>query len=486
MQTREEKILYARVIPPVAELSLTSKETFRLEDGCRFVVSGADANCVIADARRAWGILPQVDVLPAVAELKPEAYGIEVNADCVRITASTQMGVRHAMKTLRQLADSERGVLTHTHYILPFVQIQDAPELDFRGIHLCWFPETPVWEIEKQIRIAAYYKYSHVVIESWGVIRLKSCPEYVWQEYAVEQEEVRRLVRLGEELGITIFPQVNLFGHAAASRTQSGKHVLLDFHPEYAPLFESDGWTWCLSNPATRQYLTDMVLEMHELFGNPPYFHIGCDEAYDAASCTSCRQSDYAALLKDHLLYFRDLLQQRGARIMMWHDMLLLREDERWKDYIVYGRAENGLEHLYQELPRDIIICDWQYGYPEVDGKEPHWPTTRFFKENGFDVLVCPWFEQRGTQSLCELVVRERMMGMLVTSWCENRGYRMYQVFYTAIKASWGTFRNEIPGCYYHEFFNRHLREIGRDMKITEYIQAGRAAYQMNPQYYLP
>lgn len=486
MNTREEKLLDARIIPPVKELRLVSEDLFRLEDGCRFTVRGGEAAEVMADVRRAWGIEPEITVLPPEASLKDEAYRIEITAGEVSIAASAPAGVRHAMKTLRQLAESERGSLKCSYHILPSVRIEDEPALGFRGIHLCWFPETPVWEIEKQLRLAAYYKFNYVVIESWGVVKLESHPEFIWSEFAVERDEVKRLVALGEELGITIFPQVNLFGHATVSRTGSGKHALLDFHPEYAPLFEPDGWTWCISNPETRHYLTDIVIEIHELFGNPPFFHIGCDEAYNAGSCTSCRRADYPALLREHMLYFHDLLKQRGARALMWHDMLLSRGDERWKNYIALAQKDDRPEELLQALPRDVIICDWQYGYPEIEGKEPEWPTMKFFKESGFEVLVCPWLNKSGIRSLGRLAGIEGLAGMLETTWNLNREQNMWTIFTTSARSAWAPFNEESPNMCYHEFFNRHLREVGHDMGIDRYIQTGRVQYQVNPHDYQP
>lgn len=480
MNSKEERLLNARIVPPVGELTFVSEAILRLENGTPITVKGGNADDVVEDARRQWDITPKVKTLPPDDSLKPEAYEIEINPDGVLIGASASVGVRHALKTLRQLAETERGVAKSSYYFLPSVRIKDEPKLAFRGIHFCWFPETPAWEVEKQIRLAAYYKFNHIVLESWGVFRLKSFPEFIWEEFAVEQDEVKRLVKLADDLGVTIFPQVNLFGHASASRTAGGKHALLDFHPEYAPLFEPDGWTWCISNPETRKYLTDIVIEMHELFGNPPFFHIGCDEAFNAGSCTSCRRADYTALLKDHLLCFHNLLKQRGARPLMWHDMLVACEDERWKGYTAFGRKEGGLDELYRELPKDILICDWQYGYPEINGQPPEWPTLKFFKESGFDVLACPWLDQKGIASLGEFAVREGLSGMLETTWNFNHAGHMQSLFYSSARAAWGTSHQEQPGIRYFEFLNRHLREVGCDMKINKYIQTGRVQHQIN------
>ena len=117
--------------------------------------------------------------------------------------------------------------------------------------------------------------------------------------------------------------------------------------------------------------------------------------------------------MRDHIVYYHDLFKKHGARIIMWHDMLLQRGDERWKGYIVCGLPEHKLDRLYRELPKDIVIADWQYGYKaKEDDPEPTWPTTKFFRKEKFDVLVCPWINEQGTKSLGEFAGKEKLMGL--------------------------------------------------------------------------
>ena len=380
---------------------------------------------------------------------------------------------------MRQLAESERGVLKSTCSLLPLVTVDDEPALAFRGIHLCWFPETPIWEIEKNIRMAAYYKFNYAVIESWGMIRLESHPEYCWDEFAVDKAEVSRLVKLAASLGLTLIPQLNLFGHATSSRCGSGKHMLLDRHPEYASLFEPDGWTWCIANPAARQYLTELAIELHDLFDKPPFFHIGCDEAYNAGSCSLCRDN-YPAKLKAHLLYFHSLFAERGARVMMWHDMLLNRDDPRWNGYTFADIPQCTANSIriaerYHHLRLAVLLS-------EKDGNEPDWPTSHFFKQAGFDVLVCPWLERRGIKSLGSLAKKEKLFGMLETTWHWYRGsFRKETLFAIAANAAWHPNWAPESNVVYREYLNRHLREMDQDMKSKKYIQFGSVHYQINP-----
>lgn len=487
LKNREELLLSHRMIPRPLSFTLDSQELYRLGDDSPATIEApgeilaSAGEIFLKNARSFWNIRPALTLVESAKAFAPEGYEIRIAKDAVTISAGDGKGILNAMKTLRQLTETERGVLKYRERILPCSTILDAPALAFRGIHLCWFPETAAFEIEKQIRLAAYYKFNYAVIEPWGMFKSSVHPEMCWKEFAVDADELKRLVRLGRELGITLIPQLNLFGHAALSRCGSGKHVLLDFHPEFESLFEPDGWTWCISNPATRAFLTDLVLELHEVFERPEFFHIGCDEAYNASSCTSCRRSDYKQLLCDHITYFHDLFAQRGTRVMMWHDMLLNREDPRWNGYIVCGREKHGLTELYKILPKDIVICDWQYDYPESEGKEPHWTTSRFFQETGFDLLVCPWINARGTISLGKFAAENKCFGMLETTWHLNHGARTFLIYFHAAMASWSPEAEFADDITYREFMNRHLREISRDMGLKKYVEQGNCAYQVNP-----
>ena len=492
MTKRESELLTARIIPPVKEFELRSEKLLKLTDSCNIKLkSQADAgkirSAVLNYAETAWKIVPEVTITNEDINTDAEGYELEIDENQILISAADTAGILNAMKTLRQLAETERGTLTASHSILPSVKIKDAPVLKFRGMHFCWFPETPSWEIEKQIRMAAYYKFNYAVIESWGVLKFNSRPEFCWDEFAVKPQEMKRLVKLGKELGITLIPQVNIFGHASASRCGTGKHALLDFHPEFASLFEPDGWTWCISNPETRAFLKDIVLEAYELFDCPEYFHIGCDEAYNAGSCTTCRRSDYPTLLKEHILFFRDLLAEHDVRVMMWHDMLLQQGDPRWENYVACGSPADKLENLYKELPKDIIICDWQYYYSaEEHGKEPEWPTSKFFKDEGYEVLVCPWNKKEGIESLGKLAESEQLLGMLETTWNLNHSWNMFNQFVFSAHAAWCPSQPWIKNVVFHEFFNRHLRETSHDAGFDRYIQTGSVQYQVNPQNYQP
>jgi len=85
-------------------------------------------------------------------------YDLEIDSKEVKIKAGTLQGVRYALYSLRQIAIPARGTSEIRGWIVPVASVKDSPGLSFRGIHICWFHETEPLEVERLVRLAAYYK----------------------------------------------------------------------------------------------------------------------------------------------------------------------------------------------------------------------------------------------------------------------------------------------------------------------------------------
>ena len=402
-----------------------------------------------------------------------EAYAAKVDASGVKIKARTLAGVRWAGNTLRQLAIAKRGTFKTEGRILPELAIVDKPHLAFRAVHLCWFPETRGEQIERAIRLAALLKFNYAIIEPWGTYRSVKNPWFAWQNAPLDRAEVRRLVEIGRDLGITLIPQFNCYGHASFSRSLSKKHSTLDINPEYEPLFEPGGWVWCIMNPETQRVMREIIAEMHEDFGNPPYFHIGCDEAFGAQSCPLCVKGSHAAQMLKHLNGLSDFVKSRGARAMMWHDMLLDKDDPRWKKFVKFGNKESA--GIVDSLSRDLIICDWQYSYDNMKKKHDNWPTITYFADKGLSVAGCPWMNYLDMAPMAEQLVKEGGFGFIETTWHTMSGKNWEKMFLSASHAAWGS------PVSHGVSFERSLRIVGTDMKNKSYLDAGHINNQVPP-----
>ena len=480
MNDRETSALTRRLMPMPRAIRLSGGEAFRLENGCRVVLRGAaDPERIAGRFRAFWGIVPKFASEAPTGELPSgEAYRVCITADELSIAAGSASGAENALKTLRQLAEPCPGVEKLAGYVLEPCEIDDAPALAFRGVHLCIFPETPLWDIEKKLRLAASLKYNYAVIEFWGTFPFTSHPEFGWPEHRLDRAELQKLLWIAADEGLKLIPQYNILGHATGCRMISGKHCVLDHHPEFAPLFEPDGWCWCLTNPATRRILTDLVSELHEFFGSPEFFHIGCDEADGIASCRECRKHPVREVVREHIMFFRELLARRHARAIMWHDMLVEKGDPRWSGFTACSVPENGLAELYRDIPRDVVIADWQYHYHCEEGEtEPLWPTVRFFSKEKFDVLVAPWLNIPGTKSLAKLAAGEKLFGMLATTWHISHNRNLSATVAYPAAAAWNPDEVKCPTAV----LARQMRMICRNMGISEYDRVGFCTRQVDP-----
>ena len=471
LNENESRIVKARLVPAPRSVALTDGPDVVLDGALGVTFACAkdqpDAAKAVALLFKEWfGLSPALKAgssgrLPQ----KADAYRITAAKGTLAIEAADIGGARNAMRTLRQIAEPVRGAREVQGYSVPELAIDDAPAMAFRGFHVCWFPENTPVQIERFIRLAAYYKMNRVVLEPWGTFVSERHPELAWPGSAMTPKEIRRLVKIADGLGVTLIPQFNLFGHASGSRGSSHKHAVLDFRPELQPLFEPLGWTWCLSNPETARLIEEVVVELHEAFGRPPYFHAGCDEAEDMGTCQSCRRSDYPRVVASFLTRIHDTLARRNCKMMIWHDMLLQSGDPRWKGF--YANGSKQAEALLDALPRDTVICDWYYGAPN---KEEAWPTLRYFKAKGFPVLACPWENLEGYRGLSRAVQSESLDGMLCTAWHHLYGASMMQIYFRAAHATWGM---PPAGGYEGLVFAQHLRQVGWDIPVRTYEDTG-------------
>ena len=424
----------------------------------------------------------QLPTLNSQLSTSPEAYAVRADASGVKIAARSLAGVRWAAYSIRQLAIAKRGTFKTEGRILPTLSISDAPHLAFRCVHLCWFPELRTEQIERAIRLAALLKFNYAILEPWGMYKSERHPWWSWPNARMTKAEVRRLVALGRDLGITLIPQIAAYGHAGAGRSCTLKHSVLDLQPEYEPLYEPGGWNWCLSNPETQRVLRELIVELLGDFGNPPYIHLGCDEAQPPA-CPECRKRPYGELVCEHISNLAAFAKEHGARAMMWHDMLLERGDPRWKGYVHCGSKATAT--LADTLPKDVIICDWQYSYGDMKEARRDWPTMAYFKGKGFPVAGCPWMNYNAMKPMADFIAGIGGFGYIQTTWHHLRGYDWVKMYRCGASAAWGSpLRGKGGGSPTPQFdteFANVLRMVGHDMKVSDYLDTGHLNNQVPP-----
>lgn len=458
------------VIPEPVKLEFAAEKECRLDNAAtvKIVISTEDAAAgewVREKLRDFLWVSPRIVVSTAAVEglEGPDDYRLRAEGNVFTLTARGLTGIRNAFYTLRMCLMAERGKLVTKAWICPEITVEDRPLHAFRAMHVCWMPETEVRTIERQIRLAAYFKFNYLLLEFWGTYDSSLYPWFGWEpELRAKRSDLQRLVRLGRDLGVTLIPDLNCFGHASMARWCGGKHAVLDMHPEYQSLFEPrEGWVWCLTNPEAKKVLKNLVSELYRDFESPGFFHIGCDESHHA-TCPVCAATDWPVTVASHIREMRDHIASLGARTLLWQDMLISRKDPRWTDkkfekYPINGESKEECEKLLALLPKDVVVCDWYYGDPMEE-----YPTWNYFKELGFDVVPCSWMKREGTLSMGSAAAKEKTFGFMGTTWHHSYNPELYLIYLPSAEAAWGSVdRHDRDG--YRDFATR-WRQVGWDM----------------------
>ena len=332
---------------------------------------------------------------------------------------------------------------------------------------MCCFPEYSFEKMRKAIRICGVSKYTHVILETWGSIKLDTLKEFSWPS-GFSKDEVRTLIAEANALGMDVVPFFQHLGHASMARLgYTGKHTLLDQNPELEYLYYpgSYGWVWNFKNQEVREMLKNAREELMELFGESEYFHLGCDESgmeFDAKEL-----SDYLNEVNAHL-------KANGRKAIVWGDMLLSHaffEDVNYE----CNSTEEYANELLESLDKDIVVADWQYNI-----KADSWESSKFLKEKGFSVLCCPWQDNENMNSAVNTVYEDCHLGIMKTTWDKLlvRG-GVASIMYFGLASFGDASLKKNQNTYYSVTERVHAAFRKVSPKITDYKESGWHEYNV-------
>lgn len=344
-------------------------------------------------------------------------YVLECSRDGIGISYSGEEGLIHAFSTLLQMIGPYSN--KNKNFNIPCCIISDRPVLRMRGIHLCVFPETPLLFLQKAVRLCGLLKYSHMILEFWGMYKFRFMEELGWRN-GYSADELRTIIEDGKAFGMEFIPMFNHLGHAAQSRFKAGKNVLIDNAPQFEEYFEPGGWTWKVSMPEVRELLRSARAELCELFGEGGYFHVGCDEAYicdgDDDGMDEAQNRNFVEFLNSTA---REIAES-GRKMIMWGDMFLDRRVFQFPYcHNVSNRCADSERNL-EALDKDIVIDDWQYNIG-IDRDE----SVKYFLErrDPGTIVLSPWEGYNNVSAAeningrCALAKRHSLLGVIATTW---------------------------------------------------------------------
>ncbi len=352
-------------------ISELTKVRFAGGDNCQFVAQSfadfiAPATGFNLSVAAVTSAIPEEGAVTFIedSELKGEegSYQLTVNEKEIIVKSNNPVGLFYGFQTLRQLLPpviESRELVVADKWLIPAVDINDAPRFSYRGLHLDVGRHFyPVDFIKKFIDLLALYKMNvfhwHLTEDQGWRLEIKKYPElskvaayrdetrighfseseekYDGKRYGgfYTQEQAREIVKYAAERHITVIPEIELPGHAQAALA-AYPHLGCTGGPyEVAKTWGVFKDVYCAGNEQAFRFLEDVLLEVMDIFPSK-YIHIGGDECPKDRwnECPKCKArmhhenlDDAYALQSYFVSRIEKFLNKHGRDIIGWDEIL--------------------------------------------------------------------------------------------------------------------------------------------------------------------
>ena len=395
-----------------------------------------------------WGGEEAVSLL---RQLRPpeqkHGYTLLVGSEGAAVAAGDLNGLRYGVQSVLQLVEQSADGSW------PAMSIRDWPHFGFRAFHSRLRPpkhfgaagmDETIGIYKWMIRRLARYKYTHLCLMLKGDMVFKSRPELQTGPWTAS--DIQRLLQFAAARGITVFPEVKTLGKffhgMPQAQLEAFSHLLepktyigqLDYQARYhdgyrrkAEELEQEqkalekerkstakiSGDFKVRNPQVFTFLRPVLDEVYDAFGQPDYYHIGCDESFYTAIQAS--PQDRGKYMADYINRVARHLQAKGATVMMWDDMLVNHEQFPWF-FEAHGGPPLNTWRAVDHLDRDLVLACWHYGWTVAGHRPEDYPMVPWLAEHGFEVIGVPWFNIQGMIDLARVVDEAGGSGMMGTS----------------------------------------------------------------------
>jgi hypothetical protein len=288
----------------------------------------------------------------------PQSYAMRVDQTGVSIDAADGDGAFYALMTLAQLPSHGTN-----HWRLPCVAIEDAPALQWRILSddVSRGPLPTMAYFEERIRTIAAFKMNGYSPYMEHVFADPRHPSAAPRD-GITPDELSRLAVYAQRFHVTLIPQQQTLAHM---------HGTLRWEENAAFAETPHGFTIAPNVDQGRAYLADLITDELAAVPNPPFFHLGADEASDVGlgrSAASIKTTGFEGLYAKHVDSLINVLHAHtSARAMIWSDAV----------------EQHPL--LAHTLPHSTVLVNWHYGSGEHFDAD-----VARLADLGFDQMIAP------------------------------------------------------------------------------------------------
>ncbi|MFQ6095010.1 MAG: beta-N-acetylhexosaminidase [Candidatus Bathyarchaeia archaeon] len=301
---------------------------------------------------------------------------------------------------------------------IPEVKTQESLNFSFRGYHLD-IARGGVPNVETFKRILRWLfllKYNYFAIYFEDLFPWEKHPQIGRHRGRLTREELREIIEYGKNLGIEVFPSLELSGHM--------EHILS--LPEFRRFSEwRNPKEGCLdlSDEKAREFAYDLLREAVDFFPSR-YIHIGGDETWSLGRGRSLNKTwsfNGPKLYEEHHRRLIEIVKESGKEPILWGDMIsgmyLREEGSKWAEVMDSG------------IWKETLVANWDYS---ANAREHFKKKIDIFKDRGIQQIACPglsnWnkyypnFETAlgNLKNFLAAAREEGLPGFLVTAWGDD------------------------------------------------------------------
>ncbi|NVK20920.1 MAG: family 20 glycosylhydrolase [Kangiellaceae bacterium] len=262
--------------------------------------------------------------------------------------------------------------------------------------------------LEDAMKISSMAKqngYTHIVTLVTDGVELNNAPWKLSKKY-VNRSEFKEWISYTKSLGLEIIPELKLLTHQ--------EKFLQDYHPQ----FLYNDVTYNPNSEVYSEIVFPLINELIELL-EPKALHIGHDEAagHSKYSKNKWLGDDQkiipADLFVQDVIRLHDYLKSKNIKTWIWGDMLISQKEfpKMLKKHL-HGNLFGYGKPLRDQLPRDLVVCDWHYWDEQID-----FPTVKTLKSEGFNVIGTTWESEDTTNNFTDYALKNGALGMISSSW---------------------------------------------------------------------
>lgn len=359
-------------------------EALRLEFARRHATEGASLGSRPSEAR----IRARIGQGPRGAE----SYAIEVGAGEITITAQDEAGLRHAARTLAQMATANRdglGILQG--------RLEDWPSTSWRGIHMFVGPRALAFQTKLMQELLAPLRFNQVVLEC-GRTDWKATPG-IATGITMSRDDLAKLFAEYRKNGIEPSPLIQSFGHMGWLFA-NGQNKDLMFNPEVP--FSIDP-----RKPRTREMLEAIWDEAIALL-KPKMVHFGLDEV-DMRGWPDDPKL-VTELWQMHIPWLAGLAKGHNVDMMLWGDKCLAPGEA---PDATHGHTAADAKARRDVIPDGAWIGDWHY---RDDPRAEIFTSLELWKREGQRPVAATWFRPDNVYGFFR-AAQKAGVGVLHTTW---------------------------------------------------------------------